>query len=118
MRTGRRDVSCALLLALAGSLAAPATSVKGQEEMPTFRIEMKDGAILPDQLEVPANTRFKVMIANTGTTPVEFESLELKREKAVAPGDEVPLVFRRLDPGSYAFFDDFHPGSKATLIAK
>ena len=89
-----------------------------QEEMPLFRIEMKDGAIIPDRLEVPANTRFKILIANIGTTPVEFESLELKREKAVAPGDEVPLVFRRLDPGTYDFFDDFHPGTKATLIAK
>jgi plastocyanin len=115
MQIDRRSVSAALLGALLAGAAA--TSSSGQE-MPTFRIEMKDGAIVPDRLEVPAGERFKILIANTGTTPVEFESLELKREKAVAPGDEVPLVFRRLDPGEYAFFDDFHPGTKATLIAK
>ena len=116
MRTDRRRAGAALLGSLLAGAAA--TSSFGQEEMPTFRIELKDGAIVPDRLEVPAGVRFKILIANTGTTPVEFESLELKREKAVAPGDEVPLVFRRLDAGSYAFFDDFHPGSKATLIAK
>lgn len=113
-RTAILLAACALA-GLAGPLRGPA---RAQEEMPTFRIEMKDGAIVPDRLEVPAGVRFKILIANTGTTPVEFESLELKREKAVAPGDEVPLVFRRLDPSEYAFFDDFHPGTKATLIAK
>ncbi len=108
----------AFVLLAAAALAGLAGPARAQEEMPTFRIVMHDGAITPDRLEVPANLRFKIMIANTGTTPVEFESLDLKREKAVAPGDEVPLVFRRLDPGEYAFFDDFHPGTKATLIAK
>ena len=108
----------ALALLAAAALAGLTGGARAQEEMPTFRIVMHDGAITPDRLEVPANARFKIMIANTGTTPVEFESLDLKREKAVAPGDEVPLVFRRLDPGEYAFFDDFHPGTKATLIAK
>ena len=28
------------------------------------------------------------------------------------------IVFRTLDPGSYAVFDDFHPEAKATLGAK
>lgn len=103
---------------LAPLLLGAAGEARAEEEMPTFRIEMRDGAIIPDRLEVPANTRFRIEITNTGKTPVEFESLELKREKAVAAGDSAPLVIRRLDPGTYDFFDDFHPGTKATLVAK
>ena len=56
------------------------------EEMPVIKVEMRDGVILPATIEVPANTRFKLEISNTGQSPVEFESTELKREKALAAG--------------------------------
>ncbi len=101
---------CALLVL--APLAAAA------EDMPVFKIEMKDGLILPKIIEVPAKTRFKLEISNTGASPVEFESLELKREKALAAGSTSSIIFRTLDPGSYDVFDDFHPEAKATLVAK
>ncbi|MFO1436170.1 MAG: cupredoxin domain-containing protein [Gammaproteobacteria bacterium] len=89
------------------------------EEMPRFRIEMKDGAITPLSLEVPANTTFKLELHNVGSTPVEFESLELHKEKVIAAGVTTFLVFRRLAPGEYKFFDDFHlDAPSALLIAK
>ena len=43
---------------------------------------------------------------------------EKQREKAIAAGSTASIVFRTVDPGSYAVFDDFHPNSKATLVAK
>ena len=86
--------------------------------MPVFKVEMKDGSIVPARIEVPAETRFKIEIHNTGTTPVEFESTALKREKAVAAGDVVALVFRSVSAGEYDIFDDFHPDAKAVLVAK
>jgi hypothetical protein len=95
-------------------LPAPARA----EDLPVIRVEMRDGMIVPSIIEVPANTRFKLEIANTGQTPVEFESAELKREKAIAAGSTSSIVFRTVDPGSYPVFDDFHPGAKATLVAK
>ena len=98
----------------AGLAAAPARA----EDLPVIKVEMKDGAIIPNVIEVPANTRFKLEITNTGVSPVEFESLELKREKALAAGATSSIVFRTVDPGTYAVFDDFHPNSKATLVAK
>ncbi|TXN73131.1 cupredoxin domain-containing protein [Methylobacterium sp. WL18] len=88
------------------------------EEMPVIKVEMRDGVILPATIEVPANTRFKLEISNTGQSPVEFESTELKREKALAAGSTSSIVFRTLDPGTYQVFDDFHPEAKATLVAK
>ena len=45
---------------------------------------------------------------NTGTTPAEFESLRLRKEKVLGPGVESFIVIRRLSPGEYPFFDEFH----------
>lgn len=107
---------------LLAAAAAAATLALGQparaEDLPVIKVEMRDGAIIPEIIEVPANTRFKLEITNTGKTPVEFESTELKREKALAAGATSSIVFRTIDPGRYDVFDDFHPDSKATLVAK
>ncbi|NEU11724.1 cupredoxin domain-containing protein [Methylobacterium sp. BTF04] len=88
------------------------------EDLPVIKLEMRDGVFVPEVIEVPANTRFKLEITNTGKSPVEFESAELKREKALASGATSSIVFRTVDPGTYPVFDDFHPESKATLVAK
>ncbi|TIS87823.1 cupredoxin domain-containing protein [Mesorhizobium sp.] len=89
------------------------------DEDPTFVIEFKDGAITPPSVEVPANARFKLELHNTGSSPVEFESVELHKEKVLGPGVTSFVIIRRLDPGEYRFFDDFHLDMPpATLTAK
>lgn len=105
--------------ALAGFFLALASASAVLADDPTFRIEFKDGAISPLRLEVPANTRFRLELANLGDSPAEFESLELRKEKVLAPQSEGVMVIRTLDPGEYAFFDDFHPGAApAVLVAR
>ena len=89
------------------------------EEDPVFVIKFADGKIDPPVLEVPANRRFKLILQNEGTTPVEFESNELRREKVLGAGTTSFIVIRRLDPGEYDFFDDFHLDTPpAKLIAR
>lgn len=89
------------------------------DDEPTFRIEFKDGAISPLRLDVPASTRIRLELVNLGGMPAEFESLELRKERVVAPHSETVMVIRSLDPGQYPFFDDFHPGATpAVLVAK
>jgi hypothetical protein len=118
----KRSAGAALLGTLRPALAAlvlaalPGAALA--QEMPVFRIEMKDGTISPTRIEAPANTPFKFEISNTGQAPVEFESLELKREKVLAPGATSSIVFRRVEPGEYDFFDDFHPEARAKLVVK
>jgi len=90
-------------------------------EKPAFIIELKDGVITPSRLEVPAGTTFKIILRNTGESPAEFESLRLRKEKIIGPGIESFIVIRRLSPGSYEFFDDFHldmDTARAIIIAK
>ena len=86
---------------------------------PVFNIEMNDGVITPSRIEVPAKTRFKIIIRNTGKMPAEFESTELRKEVVIPAGGEAPLIIRTLDAGEYKFFDDFQPGAPpALLVAK
>ena len=100
------------------SFVSAAASLRAEEE-PVFILEFHDGKVAPQRLEVPANRRFKLELRNTGDTPAEFESNELRKEKVLAPNSTSILVFRTLDPGEYAFFDDFHPDApKAVLVAK
>ncbi|WP_245478500.1 cupredoxin domain-containing protein [Mesorhizobium sp. M4B.F.Ca.ET.049.02.1.2] len=103
----------------AGVVLALISSAVLADDDPTFRIEFKDGAISPLRLEVPTNRRIRLDLVNLGDMPAEFESLELRKERVVAPHSETVMVIRTLDPGQYPFFDDFHPGAApAVLVAK
>jgi hypothetical protein len=103
-------ISVLAVLAASPTLAA--------EEMPVFRLEMRDGVMEPSRIEVPADKPFKLEITNTGKTPAEFESGPLKREKVLAAGGSSAIVFRRVETGEYEFFDDFHPEARGTLVAR
>jgi hypothetical protein len=108
------------VVALAVAMLIPASAGTGRAgEDPVFRIEFKDGAVIPRRLEVPANRRLVLELHNVGATPAEFESRELRKEKVLAPGTTSTLVIRTLDPGEYDFFDDFHASTPpAVLVAK
>ncbi len=109
------------LLSLAFGLFLLSTNATNAfaDDMPTFKLLMKDGHFFPETLEVPANTRFRLELKNEGPGATEFESLELKKEKVLAPGVTSNLVFFPLKPGSYKFFDDFHPTTaQGRIVAK
>ncbi|WP_202801765.1 cupredoxin domain-containing protein [Rhodovulum sp. PH10] len=108
-------LAAALTMAMATALPAGARA----DDTPVFRIEFDNGKVTPQRLEVPADTRIKLELHNAGTEPAEFESNELRKETVLAPGVTRSLIIRRLDPGQYDFFDDFHLDSPpAVLIAK
>ena len=89
------------------------------DDMPTIKLQMKDGHFFPETLEVPANTRFRLEVKNEGPGATEFESLELKKELVLAPGVTRSLVFFPMQPGTYKYFDDFHPATgQGRIVAK
>lgn len=114
----RESAVRAVLLATFASLVIAVAPARA-EDLPTFKVEMKDGVITPLRIEVPADKPFKIELHNTGTTPAEFESIELRKEKVVAPGAVSFVVIKRVSPGEYKFFDDFHPTApQVTVVAK
>ncbi|GAB4292189.1 MAG: cupredoxin domain-containing protein [Thiohalomonadaceae bacterium] len=78
-------------------------------ELPTYEIVARGGLLIPDTLRVPAGQRFKIVVRNDGADAIEFESIELRKEKVLAPGAKSFVVSAPLKPGSYRYFDEFHP---------
>ncbi|MFC3532914.1 cupredoxin domain-containing protein [Vogesella facilis] len=104
-----RQLAAALLLpgAIAGAIAA---------DLPTYKLELNDGKINTRLLTVPAGSRFKIEIVNKGKTAAEFESLQLRKEKVLAPGADSFVVLGPLSPGQYKFYDEFHMATTQGVI--
>ncbi|HEX22123.1 MAG TPA: cupredoxin domain-containing protein [Chromatiales bacterium] len=87
--------------------------------LPAFQLTIENGRFIPEVIEVPARTRFKLVITNKGPGPEEFESKKLRKETVLAPGVTRSLVFAPLKPGSYRFFGEFHPDTaQGRIVAK
>jgi len=88
-------------------------------DLPTYKLEMKDGKLIPMRIEVPSGQKFVLEIHNTGKIPVEFESLQLRKEKVLAPGASSFVVIAPLQKGEYKYFDDFHQATtQGVIVAK
>jgi plastocyanin len=110
MRINRKIAMLAATALLAGAAHAA--------DLPTFKLEMNDGKLIPARIEVPAGQRVKIEVRNTGKGAAEFESVQLRKEKVLAPGAESFVVIAPLEPGEYKFFDDFHQQAQGVIVAK
>jgi Cupredoxin-like domain len=87
--------------------------------LPTFQLELNDGKLNPVRIEVPAGQKIKIEVHNIGKSPVEFESVQLRKEKVLAPGASSFVVIAPMQPGEYKFFDDFHMNTaQGVIVAK
>lgn len=86
---------------------------------PVFTITIQDHLFYPAELEVPANTKVKLLIINKDPTPEEFESYELNREKVIMGGKKTVIFIGPLKPGVYPFFGEFNMSTaQGKIIAK
>jgi hypothetical protein len=107
-------VAFSLGMALA---AVPATALAAPEA--AFEIVARDGKLLPEVLEVPAGVKLKLTLRNEGKTPVEFENLDLRVEKVLAPNSASRVTVQPLKPGTYILVDDLQAEPvKMRLMAK
>ena len=74
----------------------------------TIVIEIKNHFFVPDIIEIPANTKIKLVIKNRDNTSEEFESYELNREKLVMGGRKINVFIGPLKTGKYPFFGEFN----------
>jgi len=80
---------------------------------------IRDHRFEPEEVRVPAGQKIKLMVHNQDSTPEEFESYELNREKLTAPGAKVSIYIGPLDPGRYPFFGEFHADTaRGTIVAE
>ena len=116
---GRKDMRKSmggiwLAIGLAASIAAsrPASAED-------YALTIENHKFTPDTLEIPANTKVRVVIRNKDTTPEEFDSDDLHREKLIPGGSEAVVFIGPLNPGTYAFMGEFHSATaKGKVVVK
>lgn len=91
------------------ALLAMAFAVTASAARPVIELEIRDHLFYPSVLQVPANTKIKLIVHNRDSTPEEFESYELNREKVIMGGQKAIIFIGPLAPGEYPFFGEFNP---------
>lgn len=100
-----------LLLLLPLSQAADA--------QPEYTLTIRNHLFYPSELEVPANTKIRLLIINEDSSTEEFESYELNREKVIPGGRKTVIYIGPLKPGVYPFFGEFNMSTaQGTVTAK
>jgi hypothetical protein len=103
-------------LALMCILISSVSSARAAEE---FTLKIKDHHFIPETLEIPAGEKVKIIILYEDSTPEEFESYELNREKIIGGNSKGIVFVGPLEAGTYPFFGEFNMDTaKGQIIAK
>lgn len=99
------------------SLAA----ITGSAATDEYKLTIKNHAFEPKELKVPAGKKFKVVVVNEDSTPAEFESKPLGREKVIPGKAKGVINLGPLKPGRYAFVEEYHEteaAAQGTIVAE
>jgi plastocyanin len=84
-----------------------------------FTLVIRNHRFEPSEVRVPAGQKVRLVVHNQDSTPEEFESHELNREKVIAPGTKATIFVGPLKPGRYPFVGEFHEKTaRGTLVAE
>lgn len=96
--------------------ASPAAKETG---IPEFYLSIKNHVFQPLELNIPANTKVRVVIDNQDPTPEEFEMHNPRLEKVIAANSKGSVFVGPLAAGEYAFVGEFHEDvAKGKIIVK
>ena len=104
-----------LSISIAGYLAVIPAHAADLE----LSMTIKNHTFEPSVLKVPANQRIKLTVQNLDTTPEEFESHALNREKVIPGGAKAVIYIGPLKQGRYEFMGEFNPATaKGAVVAE
>src|SRR3569832_1778667 len=93
-----------MLLAVAGTLLSAAAVAAEPEVL----LVIKNHRFEPAELKVKAGEKIKLVVHNQDSTPEEFESHSLNREKVIPGGQKATVYIGPLKPGKYTFFCEYN----------
>ena len=103
-----------ILIGLAAGL--PYTAAAADD---SYTLTIKDHRFEPSQLNLPAGKKLKLLVKNLDSTPEEFESYDLKREKIIPGNGQAWITIGPLEPGSYKFTGEYHENTaQGQIVAK
>ena len=97
--------------ATAAEPAAPAAAASDE-----FNLVIKDHVFTPDELNIPAGKKVKIIVDNHDPTPEEFESKDLHREKVIKGGSKGTILVGPLKAGEYKFVGEFNEETAKGVI--
>lgn len=104
------------IAAITGCLAIAAQVQAADREI---EVVIKNHQFTPAEIRVPVQQRIKLNIHNQDSTPEEFESHSLNREKLIPAGAKAVVYIGPLKAGSYDFFGEFNQSTaKGVVIAE
>lgn len=90
-----------------------------QAAEPEALLVIKNHRFEPAELKVPSGQRIKLVVHNQDSTPEEFESHSLNREKLIPGGAKATIYIGPLKPGRYAFFGEYNEvTAKGAVVAE
>ena len=81
-----------------------------------YTLVIKDHKFEPAELVVPAGEKVRLFVVNKDTSPEEFESYSLNREKVVAGNSTIKMYLGPLQPGRYPFMGEFNQATAQGVI--
>jgi plastocyanin len=105
------------LLALAASGLLVAAAAHAAD--PEVTLVIKNHRFEPAEVKVPAGQKIKLIVHNQDSTPEEFESHTLNREKVIPGGQKATIFIGPLKPGRYGFFGEYNEKTaQGTVVAE
>ena len=90
-----------------------------QAEENQYSLIIQNNRFVPNELVIPSGKKVKILIENLDSTPEEFESFDLNREKIISPKGKVVIFIGPLKPGKYKFFGEFHQDTaQGTVVVR
>lgn len=112
LRSGLRHFQVLFaLLVMSGFVASSALAA---DEV--YKLVIKDHRFQPTELMVPAGKKIKLSVENQDSTPEEFESHDLNREKLIGARATVQIFVGPLVPGRYKFYGEFNEKTAQGVI--
>ncbi|WP_340681163.1 cupredoxin domain-containing protein [Paraglaciecola sp.] len=82
-----------------------------------YHLEIKGHLFFPSIITIPAGEKVKLVVHNLDSTPEEFESFSLNREKVIFGNKKVTIFIGPLKPGEYEFVGEYNPNSaRGTVV--
>jgi plastocyanin len=83
------------------------------------QLVIKNHRFEPAELKVSKGQRVKLIVHNQDSTPEEFESHSLNREKVIPAGAKATIFIGPLKAGRYDFVGEYHEATaKGVVIAE
>jgi hypothetical protein len=81
-----------------------------------YKLVISEHRFQPAEITIPSGTKIKLTVENNDSTPEEFESHALNREKVIAGHSTATIFIGPLKPGRYPFVGEFNEATAQGVI--